>query len=1415
MILNSNNPICENDNIYLSASGGTTYQWTGPNGFSSMDKNPIIPNANPSMSGTYTVLVSDLNGCETTESIDISVGEEVSADYTPFHATCDDLGAIEVGIIGGTPPYTFDWADLVGNDDPRDRDNLEPGIYSLTITDAGGCTATMLNIPIADHCTECDVAAGTITADWSPVCLDPNGPTSISATHDNNMYVPDGFTFTFFLATGNGLIILDQNGASSFDVNEAGTYTIHTLVYDTTTLDLDFIDFGNSSLFEINSLIIQGGGDICASLDLAGATIEVTTIEVVIEDTTADNCNLGVGMASLSPTNYTYAWSDGGTGADRSNLSEGTYTVTATDPNSGCQGMINVTIDGDCICIEPEIASVDVAPSTCGNGNGTATVLVDGNPADYQYSWSANANTGTPNAIGNEVDGLFAGIYTVTVSFPQVANCVTVQTFTIGNIDGPVLDSIATTPAECQAANGSATLYPNTYVYRWTIDNFTGNTRSDLAAGTYHIVIINPLAPSCPNVISIDIESENNLVGTVDIIEQPDCQAANGTVQIQVPDNGGMTYTYNWNDNPTANTAYRDDLPARDYTVIVTEQSPAACETTISFSLEEKMQGATLTILPGLTTSCPGSNDGTVDYTIDYDPGFATPAAISIEDTLGNKYANGELLPGYYCVVVEDANDCLATRECFEIMEPMGMSIDANITAADCIDKGAIDLTVSGGTGGYSYNWSDLPGSNDPEDRTDLDAGTYIVTLTDANGCTAVNFNLIVDDLCNICDAPQVTNILVVEASCGETNGSIAIETVEPATDYLYTWSPNVGNGAVLTGLAAGTYEVTISNRLDTDCFVTETITLGNIDGPVANIVLNSPATCTAADGQAILSPATYTYTWSDGATGATRTDLTAGDYTITVLDPNTACFDILSLTIDATSPMTALVSIDQQPTCGEANGIVSISTTGGSGNYNYTWNAGATKNNLSAGSYTITVTDNDTGCEAIVNFTLSDDVAAATITIDETVAVSCAGEGDGSVLYTIDYAPGFVDDASIQIEDAVGNTYLSNSLPEGTYCIVVRDGNACLAGQTCFDITAPTAINIEVVIGDQDCATQGSIAVTATGGNGNYTYDWADLTGTANPEDRTDLTAGFYSLTVTDAMGCSAIANDLLIANTCTPCDPPEVNNATIVEATCGIDNGSIQLQLAGNPNDYSYTWTPNVGNGYILTNLPAGTYSLRVAWLSDPSCFTEISYVLGSIDGPQANVQSTTAANCNAADGQAILSPNFYSYTWSDGGSGTSRNDLIAGTYQVTVTDNAAGCSDIMELTIDEQSNLVAIPNVNIQPTCGEANGAVTITVTNGTGNYTYSWGTGNVKTDLLAGSYEVTVLDTETGCEAIASFNLIDDVAGASINISPNVALDCPGDFNATVDYTIDYDPGFSYPERIEIRDNVGNTYINGAL
>ena len=748
-------------------------------------------------------------------------------------------------------------------------------------------------------------------------------------------------------------------------------------------------------------------------------------------------------------------------------------------------------------------------------------------------------------------------------------------------------------------------------------------------------------------------------------------------------------------------------------------------------------------------------------------------------------------MPGSYCIVIKDANGCFIGNECFEIEAPTQIDADLAIVDETCDELGSITIEISGGAGDYTYEWG--PDSlNIPSGpvASDLQTGVYSVTITDKNDCSAVVDDLFVGDDCED-DEPciiSIASVVVVEASCGNSNGSATVNVVgDPNGDfYNYLWSSNIGFPPPLfneaTNLEAGTYSVTIDDPLLSDCGITETFTVGNTDGPESGYEVTHTS-CHLNDGTVTFDSSNYQYSWFPDlgtvVSGSERTDLPGGEYFITITDPdNPDCEDIITVIVDEDSPLEVTATINNYPDCGivPPNGSVTINVTGGTGPYTFDWGPvigfGQTVSNLEAGVYEVTVTDTDTDCEGFVMFSLSVNNPQAQVIINTTDSLHCAGDFDGVVDFTINYEPGFALPADTMIVDSLGHVYNNDTLPAGSYCIIITDANGCLQAGDCFEIHDPHQIDVDVSIYPADCDSLGLISLAVTGGVGGYTYTWdpPNLSGAVVDS----LDPGIYSVTVRDSNFCEVGAGQLIVDDDCDdPCDI-SISSVIVIEASCLDSNGFAIVNVAGDPegDTYNYVWSSNVGSSEKnkANGLFADTYSVTIVDPNNPTCYLIETFTVGNIDGPESGY-IPMPSGCTVNDGKVTFDSTNYEYLWSpDVGIdlGHIRDSLPAGTYFVTITDPTNPlCIDVITVVVEAGGSLDVSPFSINSTDCDSNDGSAEINTfsLNGSGDYSIIWeslgieiGTGTMVNNLSVGNYTITVTDNITGCIGTSPFSIL---------------------------------------------------------
>ncbi|MBK8474128.1 MAG: SprB repeat-containing protein, partial [Sphingobacteriales bacterium] len=520
---------------------------------------------------------------------------------------------------------------------------------------------------------------------------------------------------------------------------------------------------------------------------------------------------------------------------------------------------------------------------------------------------------------------------------------------------------------------------------------------------------------------------------------------------------------------------------------------------------------------------------------------------------------------------------CTATLM-VSIAEPLTLTLSETHVDVSCNGgaNGSIDLTVSGGTSPYTYNWG---GGIVTEDRSGLSVGTYTVTVTDNLGCTATLMVSIAEPLTLTLSETHV------DVSCnGGSNGSIDLSVSGGTLPYTYNW----GGGIVTedrSGLSVGTYTVTVTDNLG--CTATlmvsiaepTTLTLSETHVDVScNGGSNGSIDLSVSGGTL-----PYTYNWGGGIVTEDRSGLIAGTYTVTVTD-NLGCTATLMVSIAEPTTLTLSETHVDVSCNGGANGSIDLTVSGGTSPYTYNWGGGVVtedRSGLIAGNYTVTVTDN-LGCTATLMVSIAE---PTTLTLSEThVDVSCNGGSNGSIdltvsggtlPYTYNWGGGIVT------EDRSG-------LIAGNYTVTVTDNLGCTA-TLMVSIAEPLTLTLSETHVDVSCngGANGSIDLTVSGGTLPYTYNWG---GGVLTEDRSGLSAGTYTVTVTDNLGCTAtlmvsIAEPLTLTL-----------SETHVDVSCnGGSNGSIDLSVSGGTLPYTYNW----GGGVVTedrSGLSAGTYTVTV---------------------------------------------------------------------------------------------------------------------------------------------------------------------------------------------------------------------------
>ena len=1306
--------VCPGSIITLTASGagiGGTYAWTGPNLFSSAIQSPTI---NPSVlasAGIYTAVMTTSAGCIVTATTNINVLNVISTFAIPSATQCltgNSFNFNNTGTAGGTHSYSF--LPAIGAPPAGATANYAgsftlPGTYVVThVVTLNGCSSTSTMAVVVNP-----PPSATLSF-TNPSCGMSNGVIAINNTSPvgqtvvgfaTNLGVIAGQIITGLSAPSSPIITLTNNFGCTFTV--------------TTTLSTSPPPSG-ITLTPANS-----------SCGLSNGTISYS------------------GVIGGTPT-YSYSLNGGAFSSSTTvtGLLSGTYSVTVKDAG-GCTFTKTVTI-----LPSPGPTTITGTPVAAGcslsNGSFNVTGVTGGTPA---YSFSVDA-VGT----GSLTAGLAGGTHTITVR--DINGCLYSTTFFVPSTVGPTSATVTTSPASCALANGSATVTTvlgGTPGYQYSFNGggtyAVGTSTAGVAAGLHTVIIRD--ANSCT--LSVVYNVLNTLAPTAAITASINvtCFGSNdGSFTVTGVGGSGAPYTYSLSVPFIVNgTGYFGGLPQGTYNV--TLRDVLGCTTTASVTIS---QPAALTLLPtSIAAKCFGTNTGTINIV-----GAGGTGAYMYNLNGGGFQAANTFTAvgaGTYIVGIRDGNLCITTQT-VTVSQPAALAVgltpqNANCTAAN----GIITSTVTGGTPIYIYAWTGGGGAGSTTNP--LVAGTYSLTVTDSKGCVFNTFATIGVTPGGTAAITSPSNNVTCN---GANDGRLTASPTGGTGPYSYLWSPGGQITQTASGLAPATYTCVI-----TDFYGCKASVVGTITQPfVLTVLINSnnakcfgtPTGTVTAAGSGGTAP--YSYLWPAlSSTLSTVNNVAIGTYTCIVTDAS-GCTRTASIVVNQPTAI-ALTSTATAANCLLPNGSATVTASGGTPAYTYTWSTGSTLPTISgqfAGTYTVTVKDGN-NCLQTLSSTINN-LSGPTISISSQTNVSCFGGSNGLAT-----ALGAGGTGGYIYTWSNGNaTPTAGGLSAGIYTVSVTDAAGCLAS-TAVTITQPVALTVTITPTHPKCfgSFNGTGLAAAFGGTPVYTYAWTGGGGTAALT--TPLGAGNYGLIVTDSKGCTATASMTLV-------NPPAMSaSTTFTNVSCfGLCNAIAVGSATNAIGIVSYYWTGGLSpiSNQTASGLCAGTYTLLA---TDQNSCTANSII--NVTQPPvltAAIGLTGSVTCNGGtNGFTSVTPAggtpTYSYTWSGAagaaGNSSTANTLPAGVYTVTVSDTK-GCSTTAVATILQPAAFATTLTTTNVKCNGVCDGTANIAFAGGAGTTTFLWQpglqSGNFVTNLCAGGQTVTITSNGS-CPTILTFTL----------------------------------------------------------
>jgi outer membrane protein OmpA-like peptidoglycan-associated protein len=1335
--------------VNISVNGGVTpysYRWS--NGANTQDLIGV-------KAGQYSVKIRDANNC--TDSVRVTVRENpvLTASNKVTNINCFSLksGSVDLTATGGVRPYRYQWSNNQRTEDIRD---LGAGNYSVIVRDSAGCTtqadAQIIEPPrlVASLQSYTDIncnsdKTGAIAVRVSGGSLPykykwSSGDTTLNLSN----VVAGNYSFTvtdkggcvqnvraslsqptkidnLVKAVTNVSCFGDKSGA--IDVSVSGGVGPYAYKWSNgaTTQDLESVAAGKYSvqLTDAKGCVKNLEAEITQPADL------IVKVESVVDILCFGNRS---GSVSISTTGgaapYKYLWSNGATTQNLAQLPAGNYTVTVTD-SKGCSKTISAPVNQP-----PQLVAKlgDVKHINCfGDKTGSIPLTVSGGATPYVFKWSNGATEQNLNNVA-------AGVYTVIVTDKN--GCSQTLSATINQPLKLVSSVVTAKDVTCfGASSGSINISVvggnQPYKYSWS-NGATTQDLNDIKAGTYNLTITD--ASGCTDASNSVTIKEPTLLSVqvakvTDIIQYG---LSNGAVEVNVS-GGVLPYKYSW-----SNGAVSQDIagvPGGNYSLKVADAN--GCEKSID-AIVKQPPPLLVKLASVQDIKCADDKNGSI--AIDVTGGVAP---------YSYKWSNGDstknvsnVSAGDYLVTVTDANGHKQILNA-KIAQPSAITAQQNLAKnllCNGDNSGAVQVTVTGGQQPYKYSWSS---GQTTEDLNTVPAGDYTLTVTDAVGCRQTLKTTLTQPEAFTSKAADVKNVLCKN----EKKGEIHIDVAGGVAPYKYSWS-NGEKSKDIVGVQAGAYSVRVTDN--NGCVQTVNSTIAEpaeLTATLGNVVNNNCFGETKGSIQALISGGTqpYAYAWNTGESTKDISNLAVGDYSLNVTDAN-GCTKNLKATITGAPGLEAKVREVVAVKCfGDKSGSIAVDVTGGSLPYTYSWSSGENKQNLSAvpaGDYQLTVKDSK-GCTASLSSRILQPAQLAVV-LDTVYNVKCTGDSKGFIDISVS---GGSQPYSYVWSNGAKSEDLINTMA-GNYSVKVSDGNGCLTSLNA-SIAEPAKLSLSLdSLVHVACSGQetGKVAVHATGGVMPYNYLWNTGT-TASRVGK--VAAGDYTVSVTDAGGCKASFNATLN-------QPRKLykNIDAITDIRCGGENtGSIFVTVQEGIAPFTYKWS-NGADTEDLNNLPAGNYKLTIT--EGNGCQSTLDATIEAPDTFKAEVASVSNIKCFGEDVGAIdvtvsggVQP--YQYAWSNGSKTEDIEKVRADSYSLLTTD-ANGCLKTLqaEITAPEPLSL-HIDSVRNVKCCGDASGAVFISVMGGVKPYAYKWSHGATTqdiTNLTLGVYTVTVTDAN-GC------------------------------------------------------------------
>ncbi len=1297
-----------------------------------------------STTGTFTVTHTINSGsCSSTTTATVDVVGSPTAIITGSNSFCGGTSTV-LSAVTSTPGSgsitSYQWqlnGVNIGGATASTYTATSAGNYTVIITNSNGCSTTSVVFTI----TSSNIPTATITGANS-FCVGSNSVLSAASS------TPGSGTIASYQWQLNGTNIGGAN-AVTYTASAGGNYTVivtNSLGCSATSAVFSVTAFANplATITGNNSFCTGGNAVLSAASSSAG-----------------------------SGTISSYQWQLNG--SNIGGATTATYTATA-----GGNYIVNITNSNGCSTTSavwnvnefsnPSVSISSFTNVACsGNNDGSASAVASGGSGIYTYLWQPDGQT---TAV---VNNLSPGVNTLTVTdgngctdttsvtilvvdnTPPVAVCqnitVALDAFGIATVTGANIDN----GSSDNCGISSMTVSPNSFDCNnlgdnnvvLTITDASGN--SSTCAAVVTVEYSSPPAPNCGNLTTYVSASGTVSINENDVVTNLNSLCGLSTVQLSQTDFDCS--------NLGANTV--------DVTVFYSVIDSASCTSTVSVldSISPVIQScpADIQVTPNLA-GCVASVTWTAPQISD-----------NCSYVVTSSHSSGDVFPVGITTVSYDVTDPSGnTAQCQFDIEVLSIPVALNLQptvyqcgyniSCDGSGDGSIAADVIGGCPPYQYLWDN---GETTASINNLNAGTYQLTVTDANGGTSSATITLTE--------PNPISTTSVQLSIYAGGNNISCNGALDGTinadfsgggdceAYIYSWTgPNgfVSADEDISGLEAGIYSLTLTDA--NSCIHTENVVLTEPTAISITATSIVDVSCFVfSDGEATVSvsggAAPYGYLWSNGDTDGQVTNLSAGNNVVVVSDAN-GCSDSLEIQIQQPVEIDASIQLVSDyngfavscynSTDGSATAIVS----GGNSPYSLLWSTSETTqtiSNLAAGNYSVDITDNS-GCTTTSAIQLvGPEAISSAFQVQNPL---CNGTANGSAEIIVS---GGVAAYSYLWSTSETTQQIIN-LASGNYSVTITDANGCTATDD-TTLTEPGLLDASVVvINDVSCfgLADGSVDVSVTGGTPQDLYTWSNG---STEQDLQNLVAGTYELTVRDANACS----DTLIVNVYEP-DEISITVANPTTVCPGAETIAIAVVSGGN-GSYSYDWS-NGGTDASISVFPQQAGSLDVTVTDGEGCsasFTNISVTV--YPTPSAAFTLSENSSCSFPVPVSTINSSIGAaqYSWNDG-NGNNYNTINpvltfnnTGTFTVSlIATNSLGCSDTATQNFTVYENPVAAFSLSSSQGCP----SLSIDFTdNSSSALQYLWSFGDSLTSTLSnpshtyfetGGYDVTLVVTGAG-------------------------------------------------------------------